>query len=600
MTVQSELNHKTLSLFNSVVAKDSSTPFLYIYEDGVIVNSNAIWALTDIRSHINSLRLSGSALNKTFHKSWKKIQESSREELFVEQINHYLSTYGSNFEDEIYIPNEALTVPDMDFSTENLSLKVISAQEPSFFINKALDILSSGLALKEETLGDLFFILDTLNYTFDGTESIKNKEAMVLICHKYGIYPSQPEEFLRYLVWTFTESTLLIKSNEVCHQISNSNKDVSSFISKYGVENLAPIFNRFKSLFLAMRKSSPENKNVINKISKLSKTLHKPMVQNPLNLATQNLLIEDNIHWLENATPYALLKALEACYNRKEGQTSFIYRIRNGKSWVKEQTVNMEVCEKNYEFIISFLKNKFNGNGKIVFIPNFIQFGVPTSEKMMVGNVPTGTKFFGESLAAGVYWEDNWGANDIDISGVNFDSKIGWDGDYNNSDNSVSYSGDVTSAPNGAVEYLWAKGDFKPTLVMSNIFSGDEKSGYKIIIGQGDDVSRDYMMNPNNVLAEVKTCSVQNQTVVGLLINEGNNVGSFTLLNFGSGSTPVAGSGYMAGVTTKALSQVLYNGFHFNFLLEELNYKVVDSFEDNAINLSIPNLTKISFMEFFN
>ena len=39
----------------------------------------------------------------------------------MEQISHYISTYGSGFEDEIYIPNEVLEVP-------NLKLKQMSEE----------------------------------------------------------------------------------------------------------------------------------------------------------------------------------------------------------------------------------------------------------------------------------------------------------------------------------------------------------------------------------------------------------------------------------------------------------------------------------------
>jgi hypothetical protein len=31
-----------------------------------------------------------------------------------------------------------------------------------------------------------------------------------------------------------------------------------------------------------------------------------------------------------------LFKALSACYSRMYGQDTFVYRIRNGKSWVKK------------------------------------------------------------------------------------------------------------------------------------------------------------------------------------------------------------------------------------------------------------------------
>lgn len=595
--MNTQFNQKTLSLFNVVIGKESRDSAEFLYEEGLIVDSHALWAMSDIQSYINQVQLSGQDLNKTFHKSWAKVQNSSRLELAIEQIQHYISTYGSDFQDEIYIPNEVLNVPDV-----KLKLRTIRGVSKSFISIEALKILESGIALKEETLKDIFFILDEIGYVFDGSEKIKNKEAIILIANKYNIYPESPEEFLRYLVWYYTESTLLIKTKDILNQIAYSGRSVDDKMLDFGLEKLATIFNRFKPLFLAMRKASHKNKTVINKISKLSKTLHVPMVQNALNLVTQKKLMADDMHWLDNATPYALLKALEACYNRKHGQSTFVYRIRNGKSWVKEGKSNLEICSYNFDIILDFLKSKFDGRQQKVFIPEHIQYAVPTSEKMMVGNIPTGTKVFGESLAAGVYWRDSWGANDIDISAVSFGGKIGWNSDYSNEHNTVTYSGDITSAPNGAVEYLWAKGNFEPTLVMSNIYSGRDDAGYHVVVGNGHNVTRDYMMDPNNVILEIKTKSVQKQTVVGLLMNEGDNLSSFTLMNFGAGTFAVSGAGYLATLTSKALSEVMSNSFCFNYLLEQLNYDVVnkkDEFDEFVINLDPKELTKTSFLDFF-
>jgi hypothetical protein len=63
------------------------------------------------------------------------------------------------------------------------------------------------------------------------------------------------------------------------------------------------------------------------------------------------------------------------------------------------------------------------------------------------------------------------GARDLDLSGLNIAGKIGWNAAYNQGDGQLMYSGDMTSAPNGAVEYLYAnKGLSTPTLVMNNVF----------------------------------------------------------------------------------------------------------------------------------
>lgn len=111
---------KTLELFNAVIAK-ASQEAPYVSEDGLVISANALWAKKEIVKYYQKNLLDGFGLNKTFHKSWIKIKKSTDYELCLEQIRHYISTYGSNFQDEIYIPKEVLDVPD-----KNIVFKVVN------------------------------------------------------------------------------------------------------------------------------------------------------------------------------------------------------------------------------------------------------------------------------------------------------------------------------------------------------------------------------------------------------------------------------------------------------------------------------------------
>ncbi len=107
------------------------------------------------------------------------------------------------------------------------------------------------------------------------------------------------------------------------------------------------------------------------------------------------------------------------------GQNTFVYRVRNGKSWVKKGK-ETDVNQFNYEFILDFLKLKYdNISGKKFYFPENIEFALPTSEKMFVGNIPTEPVFMVIDWAVGIYWEDKWGARDLDLSGLNIAGKIG-------------------------------------------------------------------------------------------------------------------------------------------------------------------------------
>lgn len=588
-------NTISLKLFNAVENTSvAGTPSL-LDSQGVYVPAEASYAIKEIKSHLSALKLSGEELNKTFYKSWSTITESSRVELLIDQLFHYMSTYGTNHEGKVYIPEGTLDVPEF----KKLELSFISALTKDELTEKCLGLLNSGIALKEETLVDVFTLLDHLSYVFTGNENFRNKEAQMMMFDRCeGILPESPEEFLRFAMFKSIESTLLIKSKNVLDEIKESSFDASSLFNSYDLKKLSTVFNRFKPIFLAFKSANSANASVINKLAKLSKVYHKPMVSNPLNNVTSMALSKEDTHWLDNATTYALFKAISACHTRINGQENFVYRIRNGKSWAKEaKNVNTELCFHNFDFIMDYLRTRIKGDGRSVFIPEFVTYALPTSEKLFVGNIPTGTKFHGKSLAAGIYWENSWGARDLDLSALSIGGKIGWNSDYYDYDAGLIYSGDLTDATNGAVEYLHISKNntLTPALVMNNVYSGDEKSQYKIVVGEGEDITREYMMNPNKVMAEIKTSSVQKNTVLGMIIPE-DDINSFVLLNFGAGQAHVSGNSVTSDLMTKALYEQWKNPLSLNLILGELGFNVVrknDEKDDLTIDFNL-NVDTIS------
>lgn len=196
----------------------------------------------------------------------------------------------------------------------------------------------------------------------------------------YGVLPFDTMEFFRYVIYRATGQTLLIKNLEVISAIEASNYNPAFQFEQFGLEKMAEIFNRFKPLFLAFKTKCPK---MINKIGKLSKVHHKPTIQNPLNYVTSFFLSKDDIHWLDNATPFALFKALSACHTRMQGQYAFAYRVRNGKSFVKTGQVS-GVVWPNYDHLFSYLKDRFELRGKKFFLPKGVEYALPTSEKCML------------------------------------------------------------------------------------------------------------------------------------------------------------------------------------------------------------------------
>lgn len=584
----------TLKLFNAVERKDDTLPIINT-DYAFYVGFGGAWAQNQIHSYMQTNKLTPNQINKTFHKSWDKISSSSEFELRLHQIMHYLSTYGSNFTDEVYIPDEVLDVPDL-----KLKFKMIQTLSPDEIVEKCLGLLRSGIALKDETIHDVLNLLEYYDYKFSTVDDIKNKEAMTIIIEKYNVLPTSPTEMLRFVLYKTTGETLLIKDGKTVAAIQQSTYNPSKLFSDFGLHEMSSIFNRFKPLFLAYKGVCPRT---INRLSKLSKMYHKPMAQNPLNLATSRLLLEGDMHWLDNASVYTLFKALNACYMRSMGQDTFTYRIRNGKSWTPLKAVepNRLVCLSNYNTIAEYLSKRVGLLRKRVYIPENIQYALPTSEKMFIGNIPEGTKITGKQLAVGVYWENSWGASDLDLSAISMGAKIGWNSSYRNNDRSLMYSGDLTNAQSGAVEYMYAgNGLDGPAMLNLNVYSGKEQSGYKLIIGDADDISRNYMMNPNNLVFEYMCETLQNQSVLGIILPEGEKV-SFVMLNFSSGKGSVSAYDSKAEYIKEALTQQYTKNLTMNHLLAKMGVKLIskEELQDGDIDLSVDALQRDTFIKLF-
>ena len=114
---------------------------------------------------------------------------------------------------------------------------------------------------------------------------------------------------------------------------------------------------------------------------------------------------------------------------------------------------------------------------------------------------------------------------DLDLLMINERRKMGWDSMYRNEDRSILFSGDITDAPSpkGATElYYVAKNAHDANILMVNYFNFEEKVDvpFKIVVGSAKDVDfgRDYVLNPNNVVAVASTTMNRQQMILGLSV----------------------------------------------------------------------------------
>ena len=159
-----------------------------------------------------------------------------------------------------------------------------------------------------KTIENIIPLTNYLKIDDNKIEEITNREVRITLYSKLNMIPKNNVEFLRFLIYTLTNKTLLIKDFETSNLLRLSDKSkalklIKSYEKKYSLDPLSEIFNRFKPLFLSLKtskiiiekgfkriskdynptKEELELNKIINKISKLSKKNHKPFIKNDLD-----------------------------------------------------------------------------------------------------------------------------------------------------------------------------------------------------------------------------------------------------------------------------------------------------------------------------
>ena len=127
---------------------------------------------------------------------------------------------------------------------------------------------------------------------------------------------------------------------------------------------------------------------------------------------------------------------------------------------------------------LNFLK------GQTILLDADVDYGLPISRKQTVGNLPFGTRVTSRSneISSGMYWENAWGATDLDLSTIDLKgNRIGW-GQYNFfDDRNISFSGDLTDARSGAMEFMTSRS--KDYSLFVNIYSGKTGAEMELVVG---------------------------------------------------------------------------------------------------------------------
>ncbi len=164
---------------------------------------------------------------------------------------------------------------------------------------------------------------------------------------------------------------------------------------------------------------------------------------------------------------------------------------------------------------------------------------------------------------------------------------------YKNADNSIVFSGDMTSASPEATELFYTKKGFNPSIVKVNLFRGEAKSRFKFFLAKEKvkRMDRNYMVDPNNIIVNVDCEMDSKEKSLGVITDN-----KFILAQFRTGKGRVAGNSVTNKYTDYALS-TLDCYLPLEKLLKDAGFQVVQ--DGNAI-VDLTNLSKESLIELIN
>lgn len=495
-------------------------------------------------------------INATFYKSWNDIISKNRFELFLDQIRHYASTYGTDFQGEVWTPNEGSDQPDY---TDFKVITPITIEEVN---TRCCEMLYTGIPLNENTLRMVLELITDVDI-----EKVKNKEAMMSLHKKFGTVPKDNVEFVRFLVFLATNKTLLIKDKTTLAALKVANINLSELVEAFGIEKLSEIFFRFKTIFLSLGKIKG-NKVVVNRLRRLANKYHKPMkvgfFENILGLSSLPVGLQERLKECSNYKKVTLLQTI--LIRQKELDMRF-FGIRNGKLWAKEEKSKIRgYYDELYAHVYNSLIISLSEKACEIKLPLEVKITLPTSEKSFIGNYPLGTSFnlSNTDSIVGIHWRGDEGARDIDMSLHSIDGrKYGWNADYTDDNKSVIYSGDMTFANPEAVELFYGNKGMTPCIVKVNRFSGGDKAKFRLFLATEtitdmvkdyeidpyNDKYKNYMVNPNNILFMIDCEMNAKEKSVGVITGD-----KFILAEFKTGNKIVSGSSITNKYTEYALS----------------------------------------------
>ncbi|ATW62706.1 hypothetical protein SCBWM1_gp22 [Synechococcus phage S-CBWM1] len=559
----------SLRLFNCVISEGQSLPsesdYAFSGKCGILIHPSAYHERERILEFYEENSLTGDQINKTFFSSAEKVRNTPFLERLLHQLLHYFSTYGLrslglDSPDFIYLPdaNEDKGIP------EPVVVRTIRGVSREELVSRCLSMLQSGVALKQETIEDVLAVLSDCDHQFTEIGEVRNREVKNFLYDILGTFPEDGDELFRYLMFKATGDSLVINNENFLDKLRETRYILPNLSGKQ-IRALSESFNRRKTFWMALKQgfigswehksreiAAKGNRRLINKISKASKTNHKALPENVLSSLTAKKFPAERVEEAAaKANTFQLARAANAVslYSQSVEQGKF-FKVRNGRGFLRSP--GLEVDRSHVGGYLPILRGELlkRLSEKRVFIPEGVEYPVPSSEKKFSGNVPTGTSITadpkaGEKILVGIYWENGTKSHaDLDLSSMALSgSRVGWNARWENG-GCLTYSGDITNAPNGAAEWMEVKNVKEASAILVNAYSIYPNEGgphpFKIMVGKtrAQD-TRNYFLKPDEILLCADSSLVQKQMILGVLDSTAEGKIRFTLIDRGNGKTAI-------------------------------------------------------------
>lgn len=474
-----------LELFNCVVVDEEQftevSNFQFI-DHGIVLN---FWPSAQQSKSILEYH---KPLNLNTMFSREERDTASLEELITKQMVHYIEVYGLN--------SPGLFNVTFESTKQVVAFKYIQGITRQQLTDKVQNLLYVNAPIKN--VPQLKRIIDEYGVYYE-VNKIQNNEARVVLFRPSTDMFQNGDDAVRWMCYWATGKTLLIKSREVITAIKAKGFSASFFQLHEDV--LAKVFNRHKRIILAAK--DKENARYINRISRFSKRMHVPIAESLNKTFLHKALtgkIKDTPSVLNKISLRDKFKLLNLIEKKKLQSPLTSYKIRNGKVYTDTNATIYPVFgldKVRRDILVSLQDNLEDLKDKNILLDSKVDYGLPISRKQAMGNLPFGTevRVEGNEISSGMYWENSWGATDLDLSTIDLEgNRVGWGGLSGYKDNEITFSGDLVDARDGAFEFMNSRIHSYGLFV--NIYSGTAGAKMELVVGANGDTKNSYLDNP--------------------------------------------------------------------------------------------------------